>query len=120
MGDGVIIGVLDTGFSLLLMHSQKMGISSTRKDDKGLGPIPSRRKGHCQCGRKIDRKLRPQGIDRDGAWHAHIKHCWSGGSFAPNASYYGLAYYEIPHYADDVDMRNSIAFASFHALLQPV
>ncbi|KAM3374758.1 hypothetical protein P3S68_013472 [Capsicum galapagoense] len=119
MGDGVIIGVLDTGFSLLLMHSQKMGISSTRKDDKGLGlgPIPSRRKGHCQCGRKIDRKLRPQGIDRDGAWHAHIKHCWSGGSFAPNASYYGLAYYEIPHYADDVDMRNSIAFASFHALL---
>ncbi|PHT79613.1 hypothetical protein T459_17665, partial [Capsicum annuum] len=57
---------------------------------------------------------------RDGAWHAHIKHCCSGGSFAPNASYYGLAYYEIPHYADDVDMRNRIAFASFHALLQPV
>ncbi|KAM3319690.1 subtilisin-like protease SBT3.4 [Capsicum chacoense] len=192
MGDGVIIGVLDTG----------IWPESEAFNDKGLGPIPSRWKGHCQSGTKYDpakacnRKLigakyflkgfetelgRPaikdpdflnyelaSPRDRDG--HGTHTSSTAGGSFAPNASYYGLAYgtvrggapkariamykvcwkwlqggcafsdimmaideaihdgvdilslsigSEIPHYAD-VDMRNGIALASFHAVLKGI
>ncbi|XP_027771472.1 subtilisin-like protease SBT3.4 isoform X2 [Solanum pennellii] len=192
MGDGIIIGVLDTG----------IWPESEAFNDKGLGPIPSRWKGHCQSGDKFDpatacnRKLigakyylkgfeaeagRPaikdpdflrfdiaSPRDRDG--HGTHTSSTAGGSFTPNASYHGLGYgtvkggapkariamykvcwnwliggctfadtmmaideaihdgvdilsislgLEIPLYAD-IDMRNGIAFASFHAVIKGI
>ncbi|KAF3677154.1 Subtilisin-like protease SBT3.5 [Capsicum annuum] len=109
MGDGIIIGVLDTG----------IWPESEAFNDKGLGPIPSRWKGHCQSGEKFDpamacnRKLIgakyfAKGYEaslggkfdhktevaspRDRNGHGTHTSTTAGGSFAPNASYHGLAY----------------------------
>ncbi|XP_049394262.1 subtilisin-like protease SBT3.4 isoform X1 [Solanum stenotomum] len=180
MGDGVIIGVLDTG----------IWPESEAFNDKGLGPIPSKWKGHCQSGTDFDpakacnkkligAKYFLKGFEaelgrqflknefaspRDGNGHGTHTSSTAAGSFAPNASYHGLAYgtvrggapkariamYKVcwdsgvcnsadiikgideaindgvdvlsisiglttPQYAD-VDMRNGIAFASYHAV----
>uniref|UniRef100_A0A6N2N4F0 Uncharacterized protein n=1 Tax=Salix viminalis TaxID=40686 RepID=A0A6N2N4F0_SALVM len=54
MGDGVIIGVLDTEVSNLL----RTGIWPEAKSfsDKGLGPIPSHWKGVCESGKRFKAK----------------------------------------------------------------
>ncbi|XP_027771476.1 subtilisin-like protease SBT3.4 isoform X5 [Solanum pennellii] len=196
-----------SGFAARLTKSQAKKIAgiwpeSEAFNDKGLGPIPSRWKGHCQSGDKFDpatacnRKLigakyylkgfeaeagRPaikdpdflrfdiaSPRDRDG--HGTHTSSTAGGSFTPNASYHGLGYgtvkggapkariamykvcwnwliggctfadtmmaideaihdgvdilsislgLEIPLYAD-IDMRNGIAFASFHAVIKGI
>ncbi|KAL3342370.1 hypothetical protein AABB24_026406 [Solanum stoloniferum] len=114
MGDGIIIGVLDTG----------IWPESEAYNDKGLGPIPSKWKGHCQsstdfnpakaCNRKlIGAKYFIKGLEaelgmpiikdpsfltkefaspRDRNGHGTHTSSTAGGSFAPNASYHGLAY----------------------------
>ncbi|CAN4089461.1 unnamed protein product [Withania somnifera] len=108
MGDGIIIGVLDTG----------IWPESEAFNDKGLGPIPSRWKGHCQSGENFDaakvcnRKLIgakyfAKGYEashgkldhkvefaspRDRNGHGTHTSSTAGGSFSPNASYHGLAY----------------------------
>ncbi|KAL3342372.1 hypothetical protein AABB24_026407 [Solanum stoloniferum] len=108
MGDGVIIGVLDTG----------IWPDSEAFNDKGLGPIHSKWKGHCQSGTDFDpakacnKKLigakyflkgfeaelgKPflknefeSPMDENG--HGTHTSSTAAGSFAPNASYHGLAY----------------------------
>lgn len=192
MGDGIIIGVLDTG----------IWPESEAFNDKGLGPIPSRWKGHCQTGTEFDpakacnRKLigakyflkgfeaeagRSATKDpdflmvefaspRDRNGHGTHTSSTAGGSFTPNASYHGLGYgtvrggapkariamYKVcwnwliggctfadvmmgideaihdgvdilslsigmntPQYAD-IDMRNGVAFASFHVVVKGI
>ncbi|XP_016564227.2 subtilisin-like protease SBT3.4 [Capsicum annuum] len=114
MGDGIIIGVLDSG----------VWPESEAFNDKDLGPIPSKWKGHCQssadfdpakaCNRKlIGAKYFLKGLEaevgrpiikdpsflqnefaspRDENSHGTHTSSTAGGSFAPNASYHGLAY----------------------------
>ena len=70
MGDGVIIGIFDTGeLSLyasclcikiiLKKYSDETGIWPESKafSDEGLGPIPSRWKGACEPGKQFDPKI---------------------------------------------------------------
>ncbi|KAH0702933.1 hypothetical protein KY290_018253 [Solanum tuberosum] len=109
MGDGIIIGVLDTG----------IWPESEAFNDKGLGPIPSRWKGRCESGERFDpakacnRKLIGakyfmKGYEashggkfdhkiefespRDRSGHGTHTASTAGGSFSPNVSYHGLAY----------------------------
>ncbi|XVF53195.1 hypothetical protein PTKIN_Ptkin05aG0080800 [Pterospermum kingtungense] len=110
MGDGIIIGLLDTG---VIPESKVF-------NDEGLGPIPARWKGHCQsgqlfngttdCNRKlIGAKYFIDGFlaennqpfnttdspdymsPRDSFGHGTYTSTIAGGSFVANASYKGLA-----------------------------
>ncbi|XVE64573.1 hypothetical protein DITRI_Ditri07aG0111200 [Diplodiscus trichospermus] len=110
MGDGIIIGLLDTG----------VWPESKVFNDEGLGPIPARWKGHCQSGQLFNgttdcnRKLigakyfidgflaennqpfnttnNPDYMSpRDSFGHGTYTSTVAGGSFVANASYKGLA-----------------------------
>ncbi|XP_021892838.1 subtilisin-like protease SBT3.5 [Carica papaya] len=110
MGDGIIIGLLDTG----------VWPESVVFNDEGLGPIPARWKGHCQsgqlfngttdCNRKlIGAKFFIDGFlaeniqpfnttdnpdfmsPRDNIGHGTHTSTIAAGSFVANASYKGLA-----------------------------
>ncbi|XP_058085389.1 subtilisin-like protease SBT3.6 [Magnolia sinica] len=107
MGDGVIIGVIDTG----------IWPESESFNDKGLGPVPSHWKGVCEsgehfnstnCNRKligtrwyikgvlaeVGGKLNITGVDyfspRDGDGHGTHTSATAAGSFVENVSYKGL------------------------------
>nr|GMC93067.1 Subtilisin-like protease SBT3.3 [Ipomoea batatas] len=114
MGDGVIIGVLNTG----------IWPESVSFSDKGLGPIPSKWKGHCEAGKLfnpatacnkkvIGAKFFIKGVEaelgrklendteflsselmspRDMQGHGTHTSSTAAGSFAPNASYKGLGF----------------------------
>ncbi|OMP02780.1 hypothetical protein COLO4_10836 [Corchorus olitorius] len=110
MGDGIIIGLLDTG----------VWPESLMFNDEGLGPIPSRWKGNCQSGQQfngttdcnmklIGAKYFIDGVlaendqpfnttsipdyvsPRDGSGHGTHTSTIAAGSFVANASYKGLA-----------------------------
>ncbi|KAF4404123.1 hypothetical protein G4B88_014579 [Cannabis sativa] len=110
LGDGVIIGLLDTG----------IWPESVILNDEGLGPIPQRWKGSCQSGERFNatqdcnRKLigakyyidgflaenrqpfnTTQAPDfkspRDSFGHGTHTSTIAAGSFVPNASYKGIA-----------------------------
>ncbi|XWS38124.1 hypothetical protein CRYUN_Cryun19dG0103400 [Craigia yunnanensis] len=110
MGDGIIIGLLDTG----------VWPESKVFNDEGLGPIPARWKGHCESGQLFNgttdcnRKLigakyfidgflaennqpfnttdNPDYMSpRDSFGHGTHTSTIAGGSYVANASYKGLA-----------------------------
>ncbi|RVW88947.1 Subtilisin-like protease SBT3.5 [Vitis vinifera] len=84
MGDGIIIGLLDSG----------IWPESKVFSDKGLGPIPSRWKGGCSSGQSFNatkhcnRKL----IGAHALGHGTHTSSIAGGSPVVNASYYGLGF----------------------------
>uniref|UniRef100_A0A0D9ZGN2 Subtilisin-like protease n=1 Tax=Oryza glumipatula TaxID=40148 RepID=A0A0D9ZGN2_9ORYZ len=101
-GDGVIIGIIDTG----------IWPESASFSDDGLGPVPSKWKGTCQtgqefssnqCNRKIigarwyDKHLTPKDLEgeyrsaRDANSHGTHVASTAAGALVPNVSFHGLA-----------------------------
>uniref|UniRef100_A0A0D9W1X7 Uncharacterized protein n=1 Tax=Leersia perrieri TaxID=77586 RepID=A0A0D9W1X7_9ORYZ len=101
-GDGVIIGIVDTG----------IWPESASFSDHGLGPVPSKWKGKCQagkafssnqCNRKIigarwyDKHLSPEDLKgeyrsaRDSNGHGTHVASTAAGALVPNISFHGLA-----------------------------
>ncbi|KAF0891579.1 hypothetical protein E2562_010571 [Oryza meyeriana var. granulata] len=101
-GDGIIIGVIDTG----------IWPESESFSDEGLGPVPSKWKGTCQagqgfrsnqCNRKIigarwyDKHLAPKYLEgeyrsaRDANGHGTHVASTVAGALVPNVSFHGLA-----------------------------